>query len=189
MPFRLNTSPPCSTAVQFEDEQINLQLWDTAGHEDYKKLRSLSYPQTDVFVAVFSLICPRSLEHVRSMWVPEIQEHCPNTPFILVGTMSDLRDSFPYIADEYRSQGMERIPTSKGEEMMKAIGARAYVECSARWLYRLKEVFETAIKVVLHPPTRIAPDLMDYIVRGDVYGVQSALKRKKIRTASISLFF
>jgi small GTP-binding protein len=39
-----------SANVMVEDQQINLQLWDTAGQEDYKKLRPLSYPQTDVFV-------------------------------------------------------------------------------------------------------------------------------------------
>ena len=38
-----------SANVMVEDQAINLQLWDTAGQEDYKKLRPLSYPQTDVF--------------------------------------------------------------------------------------------------------------------------------------------
>jgi Ras-related C3 botulinum toxin substrate 1 len=37
--------------------------------------------------------------------------------------------------------------------MKKAINAQAYIECSARIQYNLKEVFETAIKVVLHPPS------------------------------------
>jgi Ras-related C3 botulinum toxin substrate 1 len=35
--------------------------------------------------------------------------------------------------------------------MKKRIGARAYVECSARMQYNLKAVFETAVKAVLHP--------------------------------------
>jgi Ras-related C3 botulinum toxin substrate 1 len=37
--------------------------------------------------------------------------------------------------------------------MKKTIGAQGYIECSARIQYNLKEVFETAIKVVLHPPS------------------------------------
>jgi small GTP-binding protein len=142
-----------SANVMVEDQQINLQLWDTAGQEDYKKLRPLSYPQTDVFVICFSLVAPTSLENVQNMWIPEVKEHCPNAPYILVGMKSDLRDEFAQHADEYRNKGWEPIPASKAEEMRKAINAQAYIECSARIQYNLKEVFEAAIKVVLHPPS------------------------------------
>jgi small GTP-binding protein len=56
-----------SVNVMVEDQQINLQLWDTAGQEDYKKLRPLSYPQTDVIMICFSLVAPTSLENVQNM--------------------------------------------------------------------------------------------------------------------------
>jgi small GTP-binding protein len=141
-----------SAIVTVEDQQIDLQLWNTAGQEDYKKLRPLSYPQTDVFVICFSLVAPTSLENVQNMWVPEIMEHCPTTPYILVGLKSDLRDEFDQHADEYKSMGWGPVPASKGEEMKKAINAQSYIECSASTQYNLKEVFEAAIKAALHPP-------------------------------------
>jgi small GTP-binding protein len=141
-----------SANVMVEDQQINLQLWDTAGQEDYRKLRPLSYPQTDIFIICFSLVAPTSLENVQNTWVPEVKQHCPMTPYILVGMKSDLRDQFSRHEDEYRSNGWELVAASKGEEMKKAINAQAYIECSARVQYHLKEVFEAAIKVVLHPP-------------------------------------
>jgi Ras-related C3 botulinum toxin substrate 1 len=68
---------------------------------------------------------------------------------------SDLRDSFGQHVDEYKSKGMEPISASKGEEMKKSIAAQTYIECSARMQYNLKEVFESAIKVVLHPPSSL----------------------------------
>jgi small GTP-binding protein len=142
-----------SANVMVEDQQINLQLWDTAGQEDYKKLRPLSYPQTDVFVICFSLVAPTSLENVQNMWVPEVKEHCPTTPYILVGMKSDLRDQFNEHADEFRSKGWEPVSASAAEAMKKAVNAQTYIECSARMQYNLKEVFEAAIKVVLHPPS------------------------------------
>ncbi len=33
-------------------------LWDTAGQEVYDKLRTISYPETDVFLVCFSLVQP-----------------------------------------------------------------------------------------------------------------------------------
>jgi Ras-related C3 botulinum toxin substrate 1 len=141
-----------SANITVEDQYINLQLWDTAGQEDYKKLRPLSYPQPDVFVICFSLVEPMSLENVQNEWAPELKEHCPTTPYILVGLKSDLRDEFDQHADDYKSKGWEPVPASKGEEMKNAIHAQSYIECSAKMHYNVKEVFEAAIKAVLHAP-------------------------------------
>merc|ERR1711981_803361 len=73
-----------------DGKPINLGLWDTAGQEDYDRLRPLSYPQTDVFLTCFSIISPASFQNVKAKWYPEINHHCPSTPLVLVGTKIDL---------------------------------------------------------------------------------------------------
>ena len=67
-------------------EPYTLGLFDTAGQEDYDRLRPLSYPQTDVFLVCYSVVSPSSFENVKEKWVPEITHHCQRTPFLLVGT-------------------------------------------------------------------------------------------------------
>ena len=60
-------------------------LWDTAGQEDYDRLRPLSYPDTDVIVMCFSIDAPDTLENIPEKWTPEIKHFCPTAPIVLVG--------------------------------------------------------------------------------------------------------
>jgi GTPase SAR1 family protein len=98
----------------------------------------------------FSLVSQTSLENVRNKWVPELTKHCPTVPDILVGTKSDLRDSYAQQTDEFKSRGMKAVATWKIEEMKKGIKAQAYIECSAKMQWNVSEVFEELTKVVLH---------------------------------------
>lgn len=141
--------------VMVDNTPISLQLWDTAGQEDYSKLRPLSYPGTDVFLVCFSLVSKVSLENVKNVWIPEISEACPDVPFVLVGLKSDLRDGYSKEKEgEYKSNGWQPIPSELGEQMKKEIGAKCYIECSALKQYNLKEVFDTAVKIVIRPQNK-----------------------------------
>jgi Ras-related C3 botulinum toxin substrate 1 len=143
-----------SANVMVDGKPINLGLWDTAGQEDYDRLRPLSYPQTDVFLVGFSIISPASFENVRAKWVPEIQHHCPNTPFILVGTKLDMRDDKETLA-RLSEKKLAPITTEQGSQMAKEIKAVKYMECSALTQKGLKEVFDDAIRAVLTPKTEV----------------------------------
>ncbi|KAK3439169.1 hypothetical protein EUGRSUZ_C03813 [Eucalyptus grandis] len=138
-----------SANVAVDGNIVNLGLWDTAGQEDYSRLRPLSYRGADVFVLAFSLISRASYENVLKKWMPELRRFAPNVPVILVGTKLDLRDDRGYVAD---NMGYNFITTAQGEELRKQIGAAAYIECSSKTQQNVKAIFDTAIKVVLQPP-------------------------------------
>jgi len=139
-----------SANVMVDGKTISLGLWDTAGQEDYDRLRPLSYPQTDVFLICFSLVSPPSYENVRTKWHPEISHHAPSTAIVLVGTKLDLREDAATI-EKLRERRMAPIQYSQGVTMAKDIGAVKYLECSALTQKGLKTVFDEAIRAVLNP--------------------------------------
>lgn len=142
-----------SSQVVVDGMPVNLGLWDTAGQEDYDRLRPLSYPQTDVFLLCFSIVSPPSFENVRTKWWPEIQHHSPGTPIILVGTKRDLRED-PIQLEKLRDRRQEPISFNQGNEKAKEIKAAKYLECSALTQKGLKTVFDEAIRTVLNPNRR-----------------------------------
>lgn len=141
-----------SANVAVDGNIVNLGLWDTAGQEDYSRLRPLSYRGADIFVLAFSLISRASYENVLKKWMPELRRFAPNVPVVLVGTKLDLRDDNRYMTDH---MGSNMITSSQGEELRKQIGAAAYIECSSKTQQNVKAVFDIAIKVVLQPPRRM----------------------------------
>ncbi|KAJ7399887.1 Ras-related C3 botulinum toxin substrate 2 [Pitangus sulphuratus] len=109
-----------SANVMVDSKPVNLGLWDTAGQEDYDRLRPLSYPQTDVFLICFSLVSPASYENVRAKWFPEVRHHCPSTPIILVGTKLDLRDDKDTI-EKLKEKKLSPITYPQGLALAKEI--------------------------------------------------------------------
>jgi len=139
-----------TTGVEVDGNHINFALWDTAGQEEYARLRALSYPETDVFLLCFSVVSPASFDNIKTKWFPEVDHHCPEAKKILVGTKIDLRND-KKILEEVQASG-EKLPTrEQGENMAKEIGAKAYLECSAYTQEGLKRVFEEAIRSVISP--------------------------------------
>lgn len=129
---------------------VSLGLWDTAGQEDYDRLRPLSYPQTDVFLVCFSVISPSSFENVRNKWYPELQHHAPNVPIIVVGLKLDLRNDKETL-EKLRDKKLAPVSYQQGINITQTINAHKYMECSALTQQGLKNVFDEAIKIALYP--------------------------------------
>jgi len=141
-----------NTAIMVDDVPYNLGLWDTAGQEEYDRLRALCYPQTDIFLMCFSVISPSSFDNIKGRWYPELIHHCPGTPCLLVGTKIDLRED-PSIIEGLKSQGLTTISKTQGEALCRELNCAGYVECSALTQKGLKQVFDDAARIVVGAPT------------------------------------
>lgn len=143
-----------TTNVRVNSQVVSLGLWDTAGQEDYDRLRPLSYPATHVFLVCFSLVQPSSFENVKNKWLPELRNYCPGVPFILVGTKLDLRNDPEHLAEmEERKLGAP-ITFAEGQHLANELGAYKYLECSALQQTGLKKVFDEVITCYIKERTR-----------------------------------
>ncbi|CAO3689681.1 unnamed protein product [Rhizopus stolonifer] len=123
-----------------DSRNVIAELWDSAGQEDYDKLRTLSYPDSDVIVIAFSVDIPESLENITEKWVPEVQRYCAGLPIILTACKVDLRQ------DKLPKQFEQLISYQQGMDVARQVGAYKYVECSAKLGQGVQQVFDTAIK-------------------------------------------
>ena len=146
---------------------VELALWDTAGQEEYDRLRPLSYPETDLLFVCFAIDCPNSLENVMDkvrnctsryreqksstdqsqQWYPEVLHFCPTAPLILVGLKADLRTNSKCI-DLLKAQGLTPVMPEQGRRVAEKMGA-TYVECSSKEMRGIKEVFELAVDTAI----------------------------------------
>ncbi|TPX32406.1 hypothetical protein SmJEL517_g04449 [Synchytrium microbalum] len=134
--------------IVVDGKEIELALWDTAGQEDYDRLRPLSYPDSHVILICFAIDAPDSLENVQEKWISEVNHFCKDLPFLLVGCKVDLRDD-PKTIEELRKTNQSPVTTQQGKAVADRIHAYRYIECSARNNYNVKEVFEHATRAGL----------------------------------------
>lgn len=141
-------------------------LWDTAGQEEYDRLRPLSYQEANIILICFAVDFPASLHNVEDKWWPEIAHFCEDVPVILVATKCDLR------SDErtkalLSAQGATPVTPAQGQKVaggnfffpisrlarivhrlmlvcLAAIGAK-YMETSAKRNDGVQELFKAAL--------------------------------------------
>lgn len=152
--------------IQLDGKPVQLALWDTAGQEEYERLRPLSYSKAHIILIAFSVDTADSLDNVTNkvrrnvkglddgadshsppQWIEEVRSICgQHIPVILVGLKTDLRD-------KAKAQGTYHpdhfVETAEGQRIANAIGARSYFECSALLNQGVDDVFEAATRAAM----------------------------------------
>ena len=137
-----------------EQLELEVEFYDTAGHDDYDRIRIHSYPGTEVFLVCFSIVDPSSFEAVKAKWHPEITLHCPNVPFLLVGLKLDLvNDERTLECLAERKQAP--VQSCQGQEFAKEINAAKYIECSALTHKGIKAFLQDTAEIAVLPQEAI----------------------------------
>ncbi|PUU78211.1 small GTPase superfamily [Tuber borchii] len=134
--------------IYVDNTHIELSLWDTAGQEEFDRLRSLSYSDTHTIMLCFSVDSRDSLENVESKWVGEIADNCQGVKLVLVALKCDLREAGDGDGPEKTVPG-GFIQYPEGLAVAERIKALRYLECSAKMNRGVNEAFTEAARVAL----------------------------------------
>ena len=52
-----------SLKMVVDSQEVNVGLWDTAGQEEFAKIRPMSYPNTNICLIIFSIDSPESFDN------------------------------------------------------------------------------------------------------------------------------
>ncbi|XP_068190934.1 rho-related GTP-binding protein RhoF [Antennarius striatus] len=133
------------TTISLGRKEIKLYLYDTAGQEDYDRLRPLSYQAASLILVCFDVTNPTSFENVLIKWFPEVKHFCQDVPVILIGCKTDLRKDKECTR---RLKAMNQAPITymQGEETRQQMNAELYLECSAKYQENVEEIFREATR-------------------------------------------
>lgn len=137
-----------TTTISLGGKEIKLNLYDTAGQEDYDRLRPLSYQEANMVLVCFDVTNPTSFDNVLIKWFPEVRHFCREIPVILIGCKTDLRKD-KECTRKLKALNQDPITYTQGEETRQQMNADLYLECSAKYQENVEDIFKEATKKAL----------------------------------------
>ena len=62
---------------EFEEKNIQLGIWDTAGQEKYRSLSKIFYKDANIAILVYDITDKKSFEEIQNYWYDQIKENGP----------------------------------------------------------------------------------------------------------------
>lgn len=99
--------------VKINDENLNVTIYDSAGHERFRKITEVQYKGSDGLVLVYDITDSKSFDWIIE-WIDKLKsENIPNMEIILIGNKIDLegrkitRQETNELANKYNIPFME----------------------------------------------------------------------------------
>ena len=146
-----------------DGETVHLMLFEVPLPEEFDLLRPFRYPDADICLILVRVDCLECLNHAETVWLRTIQVNCPRAKYILVGSQIDRRADNDAVAKFEDEHHRPMISPSEGEAFARRINAWGYMECSALTREGVDELFDEAIRTVIHDRDRMRPSLFKRI--------------------------
>ena len=122
--------------LTIDDTEINLDILDTAGQEDYAAMRDNYYRTGEGFMCVFSIIMQDSFDKLENFFEQILRvSDKEKIPFMLVGNKIDLEEQ-------------REVDPLRGQELAAKYDC-PYMETSARTNTNVEEAFHSLVRAII----------------------------------------
>jgi Ras-related protein Rab-8A len=144
--------------ISLHGKDINLQIWDTAGHERFRSLTLNDFRNCKIFLIVFSVTEPASLSAIK-YWSEQVNNTLSDSPkLIVIGNKIDLSDRV--------------IPIEDGQKIASEIVCD-FIEISAKTGEGVLDLFDLISDAAYEKVYHTIPQTMNNV------SLKSNSKRKK----------
>ena len=123
--------------VNLDNTKVRLIMWDLAGQEKYRVVRSMYFQGCEGALLVYDVTRYHTLDNINNKWLKDYKKHVKKKgAFILIGNKTDLKDQVA-------------IPTERGKELATKIKASHFIETSAKLGENIEEAFSLLVNQIL----------------------------------------
>jgi len=121
--------------VEVDGKNCVLDIFDTAGHEDFSDVRDQYMRDGEGFMFVYSITYLHSFKQIRSLYEHALRiKDLDKVPAVLIGNKSDLENE-------------REVSKEQGEELARELGCQ-FMETSAKTAKNVTEAFHAMVRAI-----------------------------------------
>ncbi|KAK4468596.1 hypothetical protein MN116_007547 [Schistosoma mekongi] len=120
-----------------ENHRVQLEVWDTAGQEQYNSIVSLHFREAKCFIIVYDVTDMESFDQIRKHWLRSVDEHMDDAvPVFFVANKIDM------IKDK-------KVSTEQGQQLTSQQAAHGFFETSAKTGKNIQNLFQAVAECMV----------------------------------------
>ena len=124
-----------SLVIEYEHNLFKVQVWDTAGQENFKSVTKVFYRGAHVVFLTFDLTRADTFYNLEK-WFDEVRNQVSDSVIVLVGNMKD------------KNQKLREVTEHQAQEFREKHGIKWYIETSAKTGENVELLFMMGFKFV-----------------------------------------